>query len=119
MMNVHFWFHALSEIPDIIVWIKNGQHLEVRRYHVGNRLEPIQAFTRYDALVLFLQQLFLLLRAGMSQNCYIMTVGVSTKLPKYEIKRAGFFVCFCVCFTAFHFDNDTFVVCVTLNMKLL
>ena len=28
MMNVHFWFHALSEIPDIIVWIKNGQHLE-------------------------------------------------------------------------------------------
>lgn len=29
MMNVHFWFHALSEIPDIIVWIKNGQHLEV------------------------------------------------------------------------------------------
>lgn len=30
MMNVHFWFHALSEIPDIIVWIKNGQNLEVR-----------------------------------------------------------------------------------------
>eukprot|EP00904_Undaria_pinnatifida_P014079 jgi/Undpi1/9801/HiC_scaffold_27.g12255.m1 len=28
MMNVHFWFHALSEIPDIIVWIKNGQHVE-------------------------------------------------------------------------------------------
>lgn len=31
MMNVHFWFHALSEIPDIIVWFKNGQHLEVGR----------------------------------------------------------------------------------------
>lgn len=30
MMNVHFWFHALSEIPDIIVWLKNGNNIEVR-----------------------------------------------------------------------------------------
>lgn len=30
MMNVHFWFHALSEIPDIIVWIKQGDHVPVR-----------------------------------------------------------------------------------------
>ncbi|CAM9695876.1 unnamed protein product [Ascophyllum nodosum] len=29
MMNLHFWFHALSEIPDILVWFKNGQNLEV------------------------------------------------------------------------------------------
>lgn len=30
-MNVHFWFHALSEIPDIIVWVKNRQYLEASR----------------------------------------------------------------------------------------
>ena len=29
MMNVHFWFHALSEIPDILVWLKNGENIEV------------------------------------------------------------------------------------------
>ncbi|CAB1107887.1 unnamed protein product [Ectocarpus sp. CCAP 1310/34] len=30
MMNVHFWFHALSEIPDILVWIKNGETLQAK-----------------------------------------------------------------------------------------
>jgi hypothetical protein len=28
-MNLHFWFHALSEIPEILVWMKGGHTAEV------------------------------------------------------------------------------------------
>jgi hypothetical protein len=29
LMNLHFWFHALSEIPDVIVWIRSKDYARV------------------------------------------------------------------------------------------
>ncbi|CAM9535849.1 unnamed protein product [Ectocarpus fasciculatus] len=59
MMNVHFWFHALSEIPDILVWIKNGETLEastrffffVKLFWEGSFLMAVEFYLAFQILV--------------------------------------------------------------------
>ncbi|CAM9740715.1 unnamed protein product, partial [Scytosiphon promiscuus] len=53
MMNVHFWFHALSEIPDILVWMKNGQTIEedtsVKLFWEGSFLMAVEFYLAFQS----------------------------------------------------------------------